>query len=628
VAADPGFAVALERLAETYQDLGYHDKAVGAAERALAAAGKGEGRAAYRARARLALLRGDPAGAEKSYLALLRRYPNDMEPRLDLAAAQAAQGHNAEAVATLKAVVAVDSNDPRAWFLLGKNTILMGESTRAIKEYLVRALALQDQLHNEKGKADVLAAIARGYQRLNDFPKALENYTAAWQIQSSLNDELGQAGTLRGRALILQAMGKPQEAETDLAAARRLYEKIGDRVGMADAWNASGVVEESRGAYRQALEAYQEALKLRRTLGNERLMAQSYDNVGYIYYLQGQYEDALVYWQQGLDLRRKIGEKSGVVFSLQNLGFLQTAQGQWDQAVRTFVDALEKSREIEQKDATVISLGNLGVLYELRGRFSAALASLDEALGIAGGMNFAAAQTEFTLKKAAVLLGLGRGEEAGALLAQAEKWVAATGNREQKADLEVLRGRWNLARGDAAAARAAFDRAQPLARESGSRTSLLRARLARAAARTEAAEGPEQIAAVLREAESLGHTEVTLEACEELGRADLSRRRFSDADRVLQKGIGIAERAGWNGGLFRLYALRARVLEASGRRAEAAEEFTRSSREIARLRENVPAEMRASFDSLPAVREVLARAGPGDGRRQTADDKKAGKSGD
>jgi tetratricopeptide (TPR) repeat protein len=271
------------------------------------------------------------------------------------------------------------------------------------------------------------------------------------------------------------------------------------------------------------------------------------------------------------------------------------------------VDALEKSREIGQKDATVISLGNLGILYELRGRFSAALSSFDEALGIAGGMNFAAARTEFTLKKAGLLQGLGRGDEAGALLAQAEKWVAATGNREQQADLEVLRGQWNLARGDAAAARAAFDRAQPLARESGSRVSLLRARLARACAQAETAGGIAEVGAVLREAESLGQTAVTLEASEDLGRAELSRRRFPDADRVLQKAIGIAEPAGWNEGLFRLYALRARALEASGRRAEAAGEIAKSSREIARLRENVPAQMRASFDALPTVREVLAR---------------------
>ena len=79
MAADARFAGALEKLAETYQSLGFHEKAIGAAERAVAAAGNRESRSAWRARARLALLRGDPAGAEKSYRELLNRYPNDTE---------------------------------------------------------------------------------------------------------------------------------------------------------------------------------------------------------------------------------------------------------------------------------------------------------------------------------------------------------------------------------------------------------------------------------------------------------------------------------------------------------------------------------------------------------------------
>ena len=606
VASDPRFAGALERLAETYQNLGYHEKAIAAAERAASAAGKGESRPAYRARARLALLRGDPAEAEKDYRQLLRKYPNDTEQKLDLAAAQAAQGHNAQAVATLKQVVALDPNDPRAWFLLGKNTILMGDSSRAIKDYLVRSLALQTQLGNEKGKADVLASIARAYQRLNDYPKALENYSAAWQIHNALGDEKGLAATSQRRALIYQTMGKLKEAEADLEAARRLYEKIGDRAGVADVWNSSGVLEEARGAYGRALEAYQNALKLRRGLGDERLLAQSYDNVGYIYYLQGQYDNALVYWQQALELRRKIGEKSGIVLSVLNMGFLQTAQGKWDEAVRTVADALEKSREIDQKDAIAISLGNLGILHELRGRFGAAISSFDEALGIARGMP--AVSIEFTLKKAAVLLELNRGEDASALLGEAEKWVHETGNREQGADLEVLRGNWSLARRDRAGARRAFERALPLASESGSRVSLLRARLGSASALAEtSADGIPALAAVLAEGESLGHASMTLESSEALARAQCARRKFADADRVLRKAIALAERVGWNAGLYRLYALEGTALEGSGDRGTASEEFARSAREIGKLRPEIPPGLRASFDNLPVVKDVMSR---------------------
>jgi tetratricopeptide (TPR) repeat protein len=279
------------------------------------------------------------------------------------------------------------------------------------------------------------------------------------------------------------------------------------------------------------------------------------------------------------------------------------------------VDALEKSRSIGQKDAVSISLGNLGILHALRGRFSAALSSFDESLAIAREMQFPAVSIEFTLKKAGVLLDLGRGEEANALLAQAEKWVGETGNREQKGDLEVLRGNWSLARGDPAGARRAFDRALPLVAESGSRVSLLRARLGRAAALARTSgEGLAALSAVLQEAESLGHAALTLEAAEALARAQLARRKFSDADRVLRKAVEIGERAGWNGGLYRLYALEGRAQEGLRNGTAAAQVFARSAREIAKLRENVPEQMRPSFDGLPEVRDVLMRMDPAIGK--------------
>ena len=62
----------------------------------------------------MALLRGDPAEAEKGYAALAARYPSDPEILLDLAAAQGAQGEIAKAVASLEKTTALDRNDPGA----------------------------------------------------------------------------------------------------------------------------------------------------------------------------------------------------------------------------------------------------------------------------------------------------------------------------------------------------------------------------------------------------------------------------------------------------------------------------------------------------------------------------------
>ncbi len=562
VAADPGFTAALERLSGTYQSLGRLDKAAAAAERALAAVGSAPTRTGSRARARAALLKGDAAEAEKAYRELLSRYPLDTETWIDLAGAQAAQGHHAAAVDSLKSVVALDPNDARAWYLLGRNSILTGESARAAQDYLVRALAGHTRLGNEKGRADVLNALGAAHQQLGDGVRALAYYTEALAARRKLGDDRGVASTLRNRALLERNAGKGAEAETDLSEAQRILEKLGDSRGLSDTMNDFGMLEEGRGAYGKALKAYQSALKIRRDLGDEQLLAESYDNVGYIYYLQGEYDNANVYWGQALALRRKIGEKSGILLSAQNLGFLETAQGKLDAAVASFAEALRLARETDNKEVMAVALGNLGVIAGYQGRPSAALDSLREALAMAIALDAKLILTEFTLKEGELLLELGRPEEAASRAEAASKWVKSTGNREHEADLEILRGRILLARRETDAARAAFQRAVKAATDSGSRVARLKARIE--SARVPMARGDGRTAAAalgpaLEEAETIGHAALTLEAAEALAHALLAAGRLPQAERAAQRAVQVAEKSGFSARLASVQDLLART---------------------------------------------------------------------
>jgi tetratricopeptide (TPR) repeat protein/TolB-like protein len=300
VAADGGYAAAHLGLSEAYQALGYHDKALASAERAAAALGAAaDTRLAWRTRARLALLRGDDAEAERAYAELVRRYPNDTEALLERAAAQQKQGAVATAVATLRQLTALDSSDPRAWFLLGKSMILVGDARQAVTDPLVRALALMTQLGNLQGRGDVLNAMGVAHQRLGELDAATARYAEAAALRQQAGDERGAAVSQANRAGILVTQGRFAEAEPDLRAARDVYRRIGDRAGLASAWSGWGALHEGRGEYGDALGAYREALRIRRELGNQQQIGQSYDDVGYAYFLQGDHDNAQVYWRQG-----------------------------------------------------------------------------------------------------------------------------------------------------------------------------------------------------------------------------------------------------------------------------------------------------------------------------------------
>jgi len=610
VAADPRFASALLGLSESYQALGYRDKAQAAAEQATEALGSAQTRLAWQVRARRALLRGDPAEAESVYAELVQRYPNDTEALFDLAAAQSSQGAAKKAVDTLARLTSLDKGDARAWYLLGRNMIQAGDARQAVSDPLVRALALMTQLGNEQGQGDVLHAMGVAHQRLGEYPQAIAKYGEAAAIRQRIGDQRGTAVSLKNRASVRIAMGDFADAGPDLRVAGELYAKIGDRKGLADVANDLGTLHEGRGQYALARRSYQEALQIRRDLGDEQQLAQSYDNVGYAFFLEGEQDNALAYWRQALELRQKNGDRRGLVLSTQNMGFLQTAQGRWPEAMKSFLDALQKAREIDSARAQAVSHGNIGLLNQYDGRYVAALSAYEDALGIVTRLDDKRGQAEFTIKQATAFTELGRLDDAKAKLDAAAPWVHETRNNEQSSDYHAALGEWHRAKGEPEAARRDWERALELATASGSPTAVLRARVGRGAllaAQGDAAAAPELTAAV-RKADALGDALLRIRAAEALARAELARGRLPAAAESSRRAIDLAERSGWEAGLYRLHALSARIQQKKGDVAGAAAALRESARRIARLREGLSAELRSSFDGLPAVREIEASA--------------------
>jgi tetratricopeptide (TPR) repeat protein len=617
VAADPRFAPALLGLSESYQALGYRDKALAAAEKADEALGSAQTRLAWRVRARLALLRGDPAEAENVFAELARRYPNDTEALFDLAAAQSSQGAAKKAVETLGRLTALDKGDARAWYLLGRNMIQAGDARQAVSDPLVHALALMTQLGNEQGQGDVLHAMGVAHQRLGEYPQAIAKYGDAVAIRQKIGDTRGTAVSLKNRASVRIAMGDFADAEPDLRLAGELYTKIGDRKGIADVANDLGALHEGRGRYALARKAYQEALRIRRELGDEQQLGQSYDNVGYAFFLEGEQDNALAYWRQALDLRQKNGDKRGIVLSTQNMGFLQTAQGRWGDAMKSFLDALQKARDIDSARAEAVSHGNIGLLHQYEGRYDAALSAYDDALQIVTRLDDKRGLAEFTIKQAVAFTEIGRLTEAKARLDAAEPWVGETRNNEQSSDYHAARGEWHLAKGETDAARRDWERALELATASGSPTAVLRAHVGRGAllvAQGDAAAAAE-LAAASRKADTLGDALLRVRAAEALARAELARGRLAAAEDASRRALDLAQRYGWNAGLYRLDALAGRIRQKKGDAAGASAAFREGAQRIARLREGMSTELRASFDGLAIVREIEAAAPPAAARR-------------
>jgi eukaryotic-like serine/threonine-protein kinase len=597
VASDPGYGAAWVQLARARESLGRREAALDAARRAVASLGAEEGRSAYEARAVEARLLGHPEKAQELLARLVERYPDDAEARVELAEAYGEQGSLDRAIAALREVVRLAPHHPRAWFLLAKYSILAGDVRRAIDDYLVRALVVQNQLGSEEGRADVLNAFGVAWRELGEMERAAESYEQAAAIRKRIGDERGYATTLRNLASLDSVRGAHAAAERKLGEALAILERLGDGPGIADLQDEFGVLAEERGDYEEALSRYQQALRVRRDLGNDVAFATSFANVGYACYLLGRYDDAMVYWSQGLDLARKSGDPAGVVLATQNLGLLELAQGDWDRAVKSFLDALGKSRELDMKQATASSLGHLGRLAQYQGRPAAALASFAEALAVLREIDDRRGLAEFTLAQAEVEIELGMEKAAGQHLQAAAQLLSAEKSREQQAELERLRGEHHLLRGERAAAEAALRRAVADAEESHSAVQLLDVRLSERPALAE-------LQKLQRQAEALGHARLRLRAAEAVARAALANGDPERARKASAAGLERADACGGYSGAWRLHLLLARAHERGGRRAEAETERERARAEIARVSRELAPGQRQSFYRLAEVQEL------------------------
>lgn len=609
----PSFTAAWVRLTEAYESQGLDDKALEAAQRAVATLGTDSGRIAFEAKARKAMLVGDPEGASKVLQELVRQYPNDMEGRIALAQAFADQGKMGPAATTLQEVLKADPNHPRAWFHLAKYTVMAGDPRRAVEDYLVRALVIQSKLRNEQGQADIFNAFGVAYQQMGDLDLAIENYEKAAALRKRIGDARGTATSLKNLATVRMIRGEYKMALASLRSALLILEEIGNRSGIAELQDAFGSLEEEQGRYSEALTHYRAALQVRRTLGDQRSLAKSHNNVGYAYYLLADYGNALVYFQEALRLYRAGGDHTGGMLVTQSIGLVQLAQGPWDGAVKSFVEALGESRNEDSKSAIAMSQGYLGLAEQCQGRYGAAVRSFDQALGVLEKLRDERGVAEFSLLKAGALVELGMLPEAEALLSETERRLGPRMNHEQKATLLIVRGEMRLQGGRAREAKAAFTGAIQEAEAAHGTNRALAARLGNGkamAAGGDLAGALRELRTVRQEADRLGELLLRLRCSEALAGVELARNDPAAAEASLRSGLRVLASAGAYGGAFRLHLLLARILERRGNRKESAQALGQAQVLYAKVREDLNEAQLASFGRTPEARKLENMARP------------------
>ena len=530
---------------------------------------------------------GDVPSAVAQWRAQVEQNPDDTLADLQLARAQGAGGDFGAAIARLSLLTTRDSDDPRAWYELGKFSILQGEARRAVDDYLVRALVLYKRSRNLYGVAETVNAFGIGYSRLGQTANAEEQYRKAVELQREIGNRRGVATSLRNLANVLSLRGAFEEAGNELARARVLNVELDDREGLAAVDNELGVLAEERGDYRGALDAYRRALQGWQQVGDAHGLAQALNDIGFADYQLGEYDDAQSYWQRAAESEAGLGD-TGRIRPRQTLAPLAAARGRRREALELQQQALDEAEKLQMPEEAAVSRRNLAELALIQGDVAGSLVQADKAMALFRQRRDQRGIADVQLLRVRALLAAGAGARARAR-SELDPLVAgaASASLEQRAGVEIVRAELALHAGEMSDARAALDRARPLADASGVRTLQLRTALLLARIDPHAESGLDAATA------ALGNAELRLDWLTLAMRRALATGDAANATRAYREATGLM-RGGETLNASHIHALGASALRLVGDSTAAADAERAATVATARFRASLPADLRDS----------------------------------
>lgn len=545
--ADPKFALAWARMAQTHSTLGQGEEARQASRRAVLLSVGLPSQERFLIAANDARISSDNSRAIESYENLAKVLPDDTDVRFALGGLYETTGSFDKALNEFRSVLARDPKHIDALFAVGRVEIQRKNPQGAL-EPLSAAVALTVQIENDEARGRILNAIGIAYKRLNKPQDAMRYYEEALVIRRKLGQKAGIASTLNEMAQIQDMLANSHAALTNYREALALNRELGNNLGTANALLNLGSHFSDRALYDDALVHLKEALQMYRQLGNTNFEALSMSNIGNVYLSQGSSDEALTYLTQSLQLREKLGIPADLAQTHHNLGETYVQLGQLDQALDHYLKAVEFRRTSGDRRGAAIETYSMGAVFELQGRYEAARSSKEEAFHTFRELEdrtYWHAQVQAGY--GAVLSQIGKWDEAQTHLDEGLKLGRESNNRSVLAQILVWQGEDALLRPDVAAARPKCEEALRVATEAGDQAFLLLAQgcLSRIEiAESRYREAVRRLRDVSQRAEKAGLRHLAVEAGVSLGEAYLGLKNHTASRKELEGALDRARKMG------------------------------------------------------------------------------------
>lgn len=612
--ADPNFALAFSKLAQTYSSLGYDGEAEQSAQKAVTLSQSLPEAEKY-------LISAIHAQVTKNYPAAIAAYENINKASADntdvesvLASLYKDSGNLTKAQEYYQKLLSSNPKDVTATLEMGRLAIRNGDPQGSL-DFLNRAYTLATQVDNEEQKASCLHFMAVAYGMLSKPEESLRNEEQALVIWRSIGEKRGLALSLDEMAGAQAMLGKPKDALANYQESLDLRREIGDKRGLGDTLIDFGNFNDARGDHQQALKMYKEALQVERDLGNESLQAICLNNIGSAYSEDGEYEDALVYYQQALQLREKSKVPQDIVEAVHNLGETSADMGQYDQAVSYYLRALDLRRSMDDRRGAAIESYSLGMLFDYQGRFGAAVNSEQDALKTFRDIKDKTIWMATILGGAAeALIIAGRADEARTDLGDALSLARELKNDASEARALGFQGDDFFYSGNFQSAHASYAQALQAALRSKEPETILiaQANLAKTdVMQKRAAEAIASLRQLIQRANDLGLKYNSVECSIFMAEAMVQTRSYSQARETLQRALLTADKLGMQPLSARAHYLLATIARNSGNGSEAQDNYREALRLLDLMKKDPGAEkllQRSDFKAIYTESSQAAEA--------------------
>ncbi len=249
-------------------------------------------------------------------------------------------------------------------------------------DFLNQALQLQRSANNRSAEAATLNNLGTVYSAMNDKPKAVELFNQSLALRREVKDAAGEAVTLGNLAATYSDLGerrKALEAHKQVLAMRR---SANNRRGEALTLNNIGSTYLGLGEKRKAVDHFGQALKLWRALNDRASEALTLNNLGAAYSDLGDQQKALDAYNQSIRLRRAGNDTRGEAITAVNLARSYDILGASQEAITTYNQSLATLRAAKDRRWEGVTLNYLGLAHWASGEYQQALVAFEQALPI------------------------------------------------------------------------------------------------------------------------------------------------------------------------------------------------------------------------------------------------------